>query len=76
MDESWSQTNAKCCVESAVIHYIFAVMYEKNSVYSGSYENKKTNVMDNICIQLIEQFECCCLTLKTIGRVILASDLS
>jgi hypothetical protein len=38
---------------------------------SGSYGNKKANVMDNVCIQLIEQFECSCLTLKTIGRVIL-----
>jgi hypothetical protein len=48
----------------------------KNSVCSGSYVNKKANVMDNVCIQLIEQFECCCLTLKTTGQVILTSDLS
>jgi hypothetical protein len=48
----------------------------KNSVCSGSYGNKKANVMDNVCIQLIEQFECYCLTLKIIGRVILTSDLS
>jgi hypothetical protein len=27
MDESWSQTNVKCCAESAVIRYIFSVMY-------------------------------------------------
>jgi hypothetical protein len=27
MDESWSQTNVKCCEESAVIRYIFSVMY-------------------------------------------------
>jgi hypothetical protein len=76
MDESWLQTNVKCCVESAIIHSIFSVMYGKNSVCSGSYGNKKANVMDNVCIQLIEQFECCCLTLKKIGRVILMSDLS
>jgi hypothetical protein len=76
MDESWSQTNVKCCVESAVIRYIFSVLSGKNSVCSGSYGNKLVKVMDNVCIQLIEQFECCCLTLKTIGRVILMSDLS
>jgi hypothetical protein len=76
MDESRLQTNVKCCAESAVIRYIFNVMYGKNSVCSESYGNKKVNVMDNVCIQLIEQFECYCLTLKTIGRVILMSDLS
>jgi hypothetical protein len=54
MDESWSQTNVKCCAESAVICYIFSVMYGKNSVCSGSYGNKKANVMDNVCIQLTE----------------------
>jgi hypothetical protein len=69
MDESWSQTNVKYCAESAIIRYIFSVMYEKNSVCSGSYRNKKANVTDNVCIQLIEQFKCCYLTLKTIGRV-------
>jgi hypothetical protein len=29
MDESKSQINVKCCVEFAVIRYIFSVMYEK-----------------------------------------------
>jgi hypothetical protein len=29
MDESWSQTNVKCCVDFAVIRYIFSVMYGK-----------------------------------------------
>jgi hypothetical protein len=29
MDESWSQTNVKCCAESTVIRYIFSVMYGK-----------------------------------------------
>jgi hypothetical protein len=29
MDESKSQINVKCCVESTVIRYIFSVMYEK-----------------------------------------------
>jgi hypothetical protein len=56
--------------------YFHCNVWEKNSVCSGSYGNKKANVMDNVCIQLIEQFECYCLTLKIIGRVILTSDLS
>jgi hypothetical protein len=29
MDESKKETKVKCCVECAVIHYIFNVMYEK-----------------------------------------------
>jgi hypothetical protein len=38
------------------------------------------NVHDNVFIQLIDLFvrfvaECCCLTLKTIGRMILTIDL-
>jgi hypothetical protein len=41
MDESKLKTNVKRCGECAVIHYIFCVMYGKNSVCCNVFDNKK-----------------------------------